>query len=267
MRRGPFVLAVAGTGISMAALLAYRAIRPWYRRWGVETGDAERLLPGDELIATPSVSDTRGIVIDAPAAAIWPWLVQMGFGRGGWYSYDAMDMRGPSATRIVPEWQSIAVGETMPTHPGGGFEIAQVEPDHALVLYLDNTIVARQQEVAQETAVGGLGADPMPAGLAASAAIMRTQPDRFRATWSFVLDPVDGNRTRLIERVRAEYPELDRFSSLTGSVFGFGVFAMVRRQLLGIKERAERLVTTSGPVLPREEELPAVTGHQELVPA
>ena len=162
MRRGPVAIAIAGTAASLAALAAYRqAIRPWYETWGVEPGDDERLLPGDELIATPTAGETRGITIDAPAAAIWPWLVQMGFGRAGWYSYDRLDMLGRSATAIEPAWQTISVGDTMPTWPGGGFEIAQVEPDHAIVLYLDDTIVARQAEDARLTAVGGVGAEPM----------------------------------------------------------------------------------------------------------
>jgi len=260
-------LALVGTSVAMGSVAAFRAIvRPWYERWGVEPDDAGRLLPGDELIAGPTGGATRGIPIDAPAAAIWPWLVQMGFGRAGWYSYDTMDMRGSSANAIVPEWQSIAVGQTMRTWPGGGFEVVQVDPEHAVVLYLDDTIVARQQLEAQATAVGGLGADATPPGLAASAAIMRTQPQRFRASWAFVLDPTDGNRTRLIERVRVEYPEIAAWNRLTGPLFGVGVFLMTRRQLLGIKERAERLII-QGPIKPAAKGLPVETGHQELVPA
>ena len=267
MRRGPLALALVGTGLAMGAVAAYRGIvRPWYERWGVQPDDEQRLLPGDELIAGPTAGDTRGITIEAPAAAIWPWLVQMGFGRAGWYSYDTLDMRGRSANAIVPEWQSIAIGQTMPTWPGGGFEVVQVEPDHALVLYLDDTIVARQEAEARATAVGGLGADSTTPGLAASAAIMRSQPRRFRASWAFVLDPVDGERTRLIERLRVEYADIAAWNRVTGPLFGVGVFLMTRRQLLGIKERSERLISR-GPIKPAAEELPVETGHQELVPA
>jgi hypothetical protein len=267
MRRGPLALMVAGTASSMAALAAYRSVvRPWYLGWGVDPTDRARLLPGDELIAAPIAGDTRGITIEAPAAAIWPWLVQMGFGRAGWYSYDTLDMRGRSSERIVPEWQSIVVGGTMPTWPGGGFEVAQIEPHHALVLFLDDTIVARQEDEARKTAVGGVGADPMTPGLAASAAIMRTQPRTFRASWSFVLEPIDGQRTRLIERVRVEYPAVGSWNRVTGQLFGVGVFLIIRRQLLGIKQRAERLVA-NGPSSPAAEELPVETGHQELIPA
>jgi hypothetical protein len=266
MRRGPLTLALIG-GVAAGCVAGYRGIiRPWYVRWGVVPEDEGRLLPGDELIAGPTAGDTRSITIDAPAAAIWPWLVQMGFGRAGWYSYDTMDMRGRSATAIVPEWQGLAVGQTMRTWPGGGFEVTQVEPDHALVLYLDDTIVARQEAEARATAVGGVGADPTTPGLAASAAIMRTQPSRFRASWAFVLDPIDGDRTRLIERVRVEYEAIASWNRVTGPLFGLAVFLMTRRQLLGIKARAERLIT-KGPIEPAAGQLPAETGHQELVPA
>ncbi len=267
MRRGPLAVAVAGTAVSMASLAVYRGIvRPWYVGWGVEPYDEDRLLPGDELIAAPTAGDTRGIAIDAPAAAIWPWLVQMGFGRAGWYSYDALDMRGRSAEAIVPDWQALAVGDTLPTWPGGGFEVVQIEPDRALVLYLDDRIVTRQAETARETAVGGVGAEPATTpGLAASAAILRTQPREFRASWSFVLDPVAGERTRLIERFRVEYPATGRWNRLTGPAVAVGVFLMTRRQMLGIRQRAERLIAR-GPTVPVAGGLPAPTGHQELVP-
>jgi hypothetical protein len=261
MRKSVFLAAV-GAATSMAVFGAYRVARPWYESWGTDPDETDRLLPGDELIATPTGSLTRAITIQAPEAAIWPWLVQMGFGRAGWYSYDAMDMRGKSANQILPEWQSIAVGGTMPTHPGGGFEIVQIEPDRTLVLYLDDEIIERERQAAKASA----DAEPVPTGLAVSGAILGTQPKKFRATWSFVLDPVDGTATRLIERCRVEYPDSGRMGHLAGTFMGFGVFIMMRRQLLGLKGRAERLVNDAASV-PAVGELPASVGRQELVPA
>ena len=267
MRRGSVAMAVFGTGVAAGCIAGYRRIvRPWYERWGVAAGDAERLLPGDELIAGLTGGATRGITIDAPATAIWPWLVQMGLGRAGWYSYDAIDTRGRSAEAIVPEWQSIAVGQVIPAWLGGGFEVAQVEPDRALVLYLDGEIIARQQVEAEATAVGGLGAEPTPPGMAASAAIMRTQPGRFRASWAFILDPLDDGRTRLVERFRIEYPEAAVWNRVTSPLFDVGVFLMTRRQLLGIKRRAEQSIVRGSNETVAEERL-VETGHQELVPA
>jgi hypothetical protein len=240
MRR-PVFLAAAGAVTSMAAFGAYRfVVRPWYETWGVDPAEKDRLLPGDELIATPTGSETRAITIEAPVAAIWPWIVQMGYGRGGWYSYDTMDMKGRSATTIVPEWQSIAAGGTLPFDPEGGFEIAQVEPDHALVLYLDDTIVKRQRGAAPHEATEP--AEKLPTGLAVSGAIFGSQPTTFKASYALVLEPIDGSRTRLIERARIEYTPTGFASRLMTPLFGFGVFVMMRRQLLGLKERAEGLV-------------------------
>jgi len=249
MRR-PLFLAAAGAAASLAALGAYRLVLlPWYRTWGVEPAEKGRLLPGDELLAAPSGVMTRGITIDAPAPAIWPWLVQMGYGRAGWYSYDVLDMRGHSAREIVPEWQHLAAADVVPTHPAGGFEVAQVEPDHALVLYIDDTIVERQR-LAAESRAGE--AEKIPAGLAVSGAILGTQPTKFRASWAFVLEPIGGEQTRLIERFRVLYPETGPIDRLTGPLMGFGVFVMMRRQMLGLKERAEHLIDspTTPPVEP-----------------
>src|SRR6185369_12325462 len=87
--------------------------------------------------------ETRGITIDAVVEDVWPWLMQLGYGRGGWYSYDKLDMKGHSATEILPEWQGLQVGDTVPTHPDGGFEVRALEPGRALVLYVDSEIAGQ----------------------------------------------------------------------------------------------------------------------------
>jgi hypothetical protein len=266
-----FVLAVPGAIVSLTAVgavAAYRAMRPWYLTWGADPDEAARLLPGDELIAAPTRSETRAITIAAPEAAVWPWLAQMGYGRGGWYSYRPMDMPGPSADAIIPELQSIAVGETMPTSPDGGFEVVQIEPDHALVLYMDDVMVERQRVAARERrgTPDAPAAERIPPGLAASGAILGTTPSMFRATWSFVLEPVDGGSTRLIERVRVQYTPVGPMPRMTSRFLGFGLFVMMRRQLLGLKARAERLIG-EGASQPPHETHPVEVGPQEVVPA
>jgi hypothetical protein len=193
----------------------------------------------------------------------------MGLGRGGWYSYDALDMKGRSAEAIVPEWQSIAVGQIVPAWPGGGFEVAQVEQDHALVLYLDDRIVAAQQQVARDIAIDGVNAtSEMTPGLATSEAILRTQPREFRASWAFVLEPIDGVRTRLIERLRVEYPAIGPWNRISGPLFGTAVFLMTRRHMLGIRRRAERLVDEPPEVAtPADRSAASTTNHPDAVPA
>ena len=126
-----------GAAIAGASWLAYVGVRQWWKTWGVVPDEATRGLPGDELVPDAQAIDTRGITIEAPPERVWPWLVQMGYGRGGWYSIDQLDMRGRSADRIVEAWQDLAVGDVIPTHPGGGFEVRLLVRNRALVLFGD----------------------------------------------------------------------------------------------------------------------------------
>src|SRR3954451_18238828 len=126
MAVGVVIGTTMGAGISRG--------RRWWRTWGVDPEVSARPLPGDDLVPVPTAVETRTIAIDAPPDAVWPWLVQMGFGRAGGYSYDPRDKRGKRAERIVPDWQAIAVGDVMPHSPGGGFAVRVVELGQALVL-------------------------------------------------------------------------------------------------------------------------------------
>ena len=117
--------------------------------------------------------------------------------------------------------------------PGGGFLVKAIEPNRALVLYLDHELVRDQAAVASEAT---------PANIRAAGAFMEgTQPTEFAVSWAFVLEP-DGAGTRLVERTRVKFGAGDDrpWTRFTLPLMGFGVFVMMRRQLLGIKERAER---------------------------
>jgi hypothetical protein len=238
---------IVGASIAGIGWASYAGIRRWRATWGVDADEAARTLPGDELVAEARSSDTRGITIEAPAELVWPWLVQMGYGRGGWYSIDQLDMRGPSADRIVEEWQSLAIGDVVPTHPGGGFAVKVLEPGRALVLYADTATMQPSEPTAFEA---------VPAGLAASGAFMAATPRQFAASWAFVVEPLDGRRSRLIERVRYWGEEGSPVTKVALAALGFGVFVMMQRQMIGIRSRAERLVVerslhpavVSGPV-------------------
>ena len=94
---------------------------------------------GDDQVTLPSYEATLGVTIDAAPADIWPWLMQMGYRRGGLYSYDWLDrlfgyLDAPSAERILPEWQTLAVGDEIPIGRGGGFPVKAIEPFRSLVL-------------------------------------------------------------------------------------------------------------------------------------
>jgi hypothetical protein len=168
-----------------------------------------RTLPGDERIAQAIDTLTHGVTIRRAPRDVWPWLVQMGAGsRGGWYSYDWLDNgRQPSAARIVPELQHPAIGTIFPALPGitEGFTLLAIEPERVLTLGW-----------------------PAPDG----------RPD---VTWTFVLDEVAPDVTRLL--VRACGGPGYRFHGLslqlTRLVVRFVHFIMQRKQLLGIRRRAE----------------------------
>ncbi len=199
----------------LAALAAFGGLfalrRLW--NWGAIPGERLRALPGDDLIPAPRLSTTRAIRIAAPPAAIWPWLVQIGWRRAGWYSYDTLErLAGAadfvdgarSARRIVPELQALAVGDLirLGPEPMPAFAVAQIEPERALVLH------------------GAEGADG--AG----------------ASWAFVLEPHGADATRLIARFRLTYPPTCANRLLWGASEAAHLI-MERKMLRGIRQRAQ----------------------------
>jgi len=102
-------------------VLTYLAlIRPWQLRWGATNDEIKRTMPGDDIVGEPSFNATRAVAINAPAENIYPWIVQMGVTRAGWYSYDLLDNLGrPSAESILTEHQTIQVGDVIPMSPDG----------------------------------------------------------------------------------------------------------------------------------------------------
>jgi hypothetical protein len=175
-------------------------------------------LPGDELVPNVNVTATRAVSIAAPDDAVWPWVAQLGQGRGGFYSYDFLENLAGcdihSADRIVPEWQSIAVGDEVKLHPEVALRVALLDPGTVLVLR------------------GGI-----PMGAVAP-------PYDF--TWAFVVRAQADGTTRLLVRERYEYTR--RWSPLLVEPVQLISFIMSRRMLRGIKRRAERrVVGTPGP--------------------
>ena len=116
-------------GLIAIAIAAYLfALGPWQRRWGATPDEVHRVLPGDDLLRADAPSTTRAITIDAPPERVFPWLRQIGFGRGGWYSYDWIDNDGaPSVERIEPDlW--LHVGDRIEMMPGMGPVVVDLEP-------------------------------------------------------------------------------------------------------------------------------------------
>jgi len=184
---------------AVAALAYARFARPWQLTWGATAAEVARPLPSDDLVPDPTFDATRAITIDAPPGQVWPWIVQMGLTRAGWYSYDLLDNLGrPSARRIIPELQDLQPGDIVPMSPDGkqGMPVHSMDAPHSMVW-------------------------GEPGG----------------TTWAWQLDENDPGSTRLITRVRSRYrwfsPSI-AFSMLVE----FGDIWMMRKMLLNLKERA-----------------------------
>lgn len=203
MRRRYAGLAVTG---AVAAYVLFG--RPRQLRWGATSQESGEPLPGDDLIAKADLTATRAVTIRAPASQVWPWIVQIGQGRGGFYSYDFLenligcDIR--SADRVVPGWQDVKVGDQVRLAPQVALPVAAVEPGRSLVLR------------------GGV-----PIGKAAP-------PYDF--TWAFVLKDEPGGTSRLIVRERYGYTR--PWARLLVEPVGAVSFVMSRKMLRGIRDRA-----------------------------
>ena len=130
-------LVIAGA----AAAVYFRVLRPWHLHWGATAEEASGEVAGDELIPGPDIVSTRVVEIGAPPSAIWPWLVQMGPGRGGAYTYDwierrlGIDIR--NTDRVIPELQHLKVGDEIPM-PGYTMRVEQLDPGQAMVVRSSN---------------------------------------------------------------------------------------------------------------------------------
>jgi len=136
MKRKSFARTIGILAIAAATLLAAYlfVIRRWHVNWGATAAEVARAMPGDEVVQSPGLASTRAITIAARPVHIWPWLVQMGYRRGGWYSIDLIDNEGkPSANRIVPELQDLKVGDKMLVNPAVALTVTVLEPNRAML--------------------------------------------------------------------------------------------------------------------------------------
>lgn len=110
-----------------------KVIRPWHSRWGATEDELRRAMPGDDIVPD-AASTTRAISVDCPPEQLWPWLLQIGYGRAGWYSYDWIDNDGrPSAHRVIPELQQLQVGGCIEMLPGFGPKVVELEANRHFV--------------------------------------------------------------------------------------------------------------------------------------
>jgi hypothetical protein len=186
-------------------------VRRWHLRWGATRAEAAGPMPGDDVAPRAQFEATRAVTIAAPPEAVWPWIVQLGWGRAGFYSYDLVDNGGvPSAESILAEHQHLEVGDLIPMfHESHGLAIAYVVDSFAASEWM--LWVHRPHE--------------------------GEAPD---STWSWRLVGQPDGGTRLLTRMKQDYrwetPGLATFNLL---LMELGDFAMERKLLKGIKRRAE----------------------------
>ena len=201
-----------GAAAVAGAILTSPLIRPWYSKWGATDAEVKNHWPGDDQVPNPNLASTRAITILAPPASVWPWLVQMGQGRGGLYSYERLEnlvgcgMR--NADRVLPERQQLRIGDKVRLSQGENtpyFVVTAIEPGRTIIL----------------------GGDDPP------------------TSWGFIINPTDENSTRLVIRFR------QNFEPTFGNVLAWRVFTdpitfiMERKMLQGIKSRAETVRANS----------------------
>jgi hypothetical protein len=205
---------------------------PWLSRWGATDEEAQKALPGDELVPNPAFVTTKAVTVQAPPEAIYPWLLQLGVDRGGMYSdlwveNKLLRLNVQNADEVRAEWQTLRPGDfirfTPPGYgqgPGPGFYVMALEPNRSLIACF--------------------GVENIPPNCAKS------------ATWQFVLEPQQDGTTRLLLRGRSAEPlsavgfpvkKDSRLALALGKVLQVFPFYMERKMLLTIKVRAEQLAS------------------------
>ncbi|MFA9445799.1 hypothetical protein [Egicoccus sp. AB-alg6-2] len=162
---GPLIgLSISVVGAVLVCLGYHLVVRPWQRHWGATDDEVARTMPGDDVVARAAAT-TRAVTIEAAPEQIWPWLVQVGYGRAGWYSYDWIDNDGrPSADQIYRELQDLQVGDRLELVPGMGPQVRDLQPNQWLLC-----------------------------------------GDAARGTWCLALYPLAPHRTRLVSRWRMDW--------------------------------------------------------------
>lgn len=191
--------AVAAVVVLLAAGGLWFVYRPWALNWGATKEEIALAMVGDSVITDPTFNATRAVTITAKPSDIWPWLVQMGYRRAGFYSYDRLDNDGiPSADYLIPQLQHLAVGDSIPLTAHDYVTVTLVEPASSMLW----------EYAGDDTATV--------------------------FTWAWRLYPLDEQQTRLVSRLRYRAPSVR--SRIMLDLFEI---VMMRKCLLGIRDRAE----------------------------
>lgn len=223
MTTNSLTIKTVGEGLVGAAGMATAVFTPmlrsWRTSWGATLEEVERVLPGDEFIEQPKWEATHAITIAETAENIWPWLVQIGQGRGGFYSYEFLEnLVGcdiHNADHILPEFQNLKVGDVIHLHPKSPpIPVVALEQNRYILLHACNSISTDENS---------------------------DVPDEYvNVSWLFYLETIDETSCRLISRWRSDYkPTLANKLGYGPTLIEPISFVMDRKMLLGIKERVE----------------------------
>ena len=202
MKRGFLIRATVASLVLVFLLVAatWFIYRPWALTWGSTDEEIARLMPGDEVLDLPTFNATRAVTVEATPEEIWPWIVQVGYRRAGFYSYDMLDNDGiPSSERILPEYQNLEVNDLIPLSKTAHVRVAKLNPPRLMVL------------------------------------VFEVEGTWSNATWVWGLNPVTDSQTRLVTRLRA-----DARGVRSRLFLDLGEIIMMRKCMLGIKRRAEQ---------------------------
>lgn len=205
--------------------------RPWYNTWGATAVEVAATLPGDDLVPEPKMITTRAVTIHAPAERVWPWLVQVGYRRAGWYNYDWINrLMGVadfvdghrSANRIIPELQKLKAGDVILLAPTAGWTVAAIEPRRSLSLSARIDFETGRPFKPEERL-----------------------PDKYlNSSQTFILEPIDERTTRFVVRDRLAFG-MGRAEILTW-LLEPGFFIQESAFMRGVKSRAEAVEQAAG---------------------
>lgn len=211
-------IAMIGAVVWSLGTVYWLVVRPWFLGWGATDAELTRDLPGHDLVPADAVTSTQAVTVDAPPEAVWPWLVQIGQGRGGFYSYDWLEQLVGAdihnVDRIVPEYQSLEAGD----------EVLLAPKDYPL---------------------GSPDSWPVVADLEVERYLVLRPPTNPPGyVWTFYLDPVEESRTRLVARMSSPRRPTVWGRFVEGITWEPAHFLMQRKMLLGIGRLAEEYAGT-----------------------
>lgn len=213
---------IEGIAIVLACYLTF-FLKPLRDRWGLSLDEAKMPLPADEIIRAPKSVFTHAVKINAPAKYVWPWIAQIGQGRGGFYSYEALEnligLHIYNSDEIIPEFQNPKLGDFISFGPKDAYPLVVCEHGRAMAIENGYDLDAK------------IAFDPK----------LSSPKNYLHLTWLWYVEAIDENHSRFISRNRLRYGSSLKAILLFGKLGEPMVFAMDRKMCLGIKKRAEDL--------------------------